>query len=176
MDIQIEIFIVNLIISAIVAFLAVSFRIGKYQEKVDSLKEDKDKHSKKIDTLKTDVDQLLEFKVQTQKFIDNKLFQSNSPLTLTPLGEKLVKESGFKVIFGNVKDDLLNKLEKQNPKTKYDTQEKSRALLDGLLEYEAFKPIKTYAFNTGQDYAQILRAGSILLRNYYFKKHPELKE
>jgi len=40
--------------------------------------------------------------------------------------------------------------------------------------YAAFAPIKSYAFNTGNDFGQILRAGAILLRDYYLDKHPEI--
>lgn len=101
------------------------------------------------------------------------------PLSLTAQGTKLLKASGFKIIFENVKDDLIKRFfEEINPKTMYDTQERARQWMDNLSreDYEPFIPIKSYAFKTGSDYAQILRAGSILLRDYYLEKHPEIKD
>jgi hypothetical protein len=109
------------------------------------------------------------------KFIDNQIYKSKSPLALTELGIKLIKESGFETIFEAEKDNLCEKLSNIHPQTRYDVQEKARALMDELTQYPPFQTIKSYAFDCGQDFAQILRAGSILLRDYYLSKHPEIK-
>lgn len=137
----------------------------------------KDEHGgirKTLGDTKTEVDKLLEFKISAQKFIDSKLYRSDSPLNLTEFGIQLIRDSGFKEIFPSVKDDLVKMLEEKKPKTQYDVQEMARALMDELTEYQAFQPIKTYAFKNGKDHQQILRAGAILLRDYYIIKHPEL--
>jgi hypothetical protein len=170
------IFVINLIVSAIVAVLSVAFLIGKYKEKVDNLEKEKDKNGTKVDDLRSETDKLLEFKVNAQKFMDSKIYQSGSPLKLTDFGQKLVEESGFVTIFGEVRDDLVMKLEEKKPLTQYDVQEIARALMDELTKYSAFQPLKTYAFKNGKDYQQILRAGAILLRDYYLEKHPKINE
>jgi hypothetical protein len=172
----IVVFAVNLILSALVGAAVASYTIGQYKEKVDSLKEDKEKLFTKQELLRTDVDRLLEFKVITQKFLDRNLFESHSPLQLTAVGKELVSASGFKLIFELLKDDLAKKLGALGPKTKYDVQEKALTLMDSLTEYDPFAPIKTYAFNNGKDFGQILRAGAILLRDYYLEKHPEITQ
>lgn len=64
----------------------------------------------------------------------------------------------------------------KNPLTKYDVQEKARSLMDELTGYPAFQPIKTYAFQNGVDFPQILRAGALLLRDYYLSQHPEITQ
>ncbi|HTM63728.1 MAG TPA: hypothetical protein VL360_04440 [Gammaproteobacteria bacterium] len=101
--------------------------------------------------------------------------KTSSPLTLTDFGQELVTESGFQKIFQNEKQHLAHLLEEKHPETKYDTQELARELMDNLRSYPAFVPIKSYAFNEGKDFGQILRAGSILLRDYYLSIHPEIK-
>ena len=148
----------------------------KYNTIVDELKTNKDELQKKIDTLRTDVDKLQEFKTYAQKFIDSVIYKAKSQLQLTEVGKALVQESGFEEIFENVKNDLVKMLEKINPKTKYDIQEKARALMDDLVDYPPFVPIKEYAFKFGKDVGQILRAGAILLRDYYLYIHQEIEK
>lgn len=166
--------LINLAVSALVGAGTAFFTIGRYKEKVDRVISDqKDCDAKRIE-MKSELDRLLEFKVSTQKFIDSKLYTAQSPLNLSALGRSLIEESGFSEIFENVKDDLVAKLEEMKPDSQYDTQEKSRALMDELTDYEPFKPVEKYAFDHGIDLGQILRVGSIPLRDYYFEKHPEI--
>lgn len=170
------ILIISGILSIVVAIVTIFVKMGKYQQKVDDLRENQERIFSKIDTLRTDTDIFKEFKVHVQKFIDQKLYSANSPLQLTELGQKLINESGFSDIFEQVKDDLVRKLQDKNPMTQYDIQEEARELMDSLTDYQPFAPIKIYAFEKGQDFRQILRAGAILLRDYYFSIHKEIKK
>ncbi|MBZ9572259.1 hypothetical protein KJA15_02940 [Patescibacteria group bacterium] len=170
------IFIINLIIAAVIGAITASITIGRYKEKVDNLIQEKDKACTKIEKLRSDVDKLLEFKVNAQKFIDSKIYKTGSRLTLTEFGKTLLRESGFDDIFEREKDNLARKLSVYPNKTKYDIQENARSLMDSLVDYEPFASIKTYAFNKGIDFGQILRAGAIPLRDYYLGTHPEIKE
>lgn len=181
MDKDVVIILINLVVSGCVGFFAASFKIGEYKNKVDTLETNmgKDDHCglrKTTGDIKTEVDKLLEFKTNTQKFIDKNLYKDQSPLSLTEFGKKLVEESGFQNIFLNVREDLASKLSEKNPKTKYDVQEMARSLMDELNDYIAFQPMKTYAFEHGKDYGQILRAGAILLRDYYLDLHKEITQ
>lgn len=171
---EIWLFAINLVLSAVVGVCTAFFTIGKYKEKVDNLKTDHDKHDGKITDMKSELDRLLEFKVNVQKFVDSNIYKNQSPLSLTEYGQKLVDDSGFKEVFENTKDDLVTMLEQQNPSSQYDTQEKARALMDSLTDYAPFELLKKYAFEHGADLGQILRSGAIMLRDYYFEKHPEL--
>lgn len=162
------------VVPTLIALLAVVILFGIYRNKVDRLEKDIEKYEKKIDKLRTDADTLLEFKIQAQKFIDQNIYSNRSPLSLTDYGKSLVNDSGFREIFENTKDDLVTMLEQQHPTSQYDAQEKARALMDGLTEYAPFELIKKYAFEHGADLGQILRAGALLLRDYYFTKHPEI--
>lgn len=168
------VFVLNLVVAGIVGALTASHKIGQYQAKVDRVIQDQKDCDTKRTEMKSELDKLLEFKVSTQKFIDSKLYTAQSPLNLSEFGRTLIKDSGFSDIFEQVKDDLVTMLEDRNPTTQYEVQEKSRALMDELTDYAPFKPIETYAFEHGIDLSQILRAGAILLRDYYFEKHPEI--
>jgi len=174
MDSNYVVLIVNIIISAVVGMGTALFTVGQYKNKVDRMERDFEKLADKKEKLRTDVDKLLEFKTQAQKFIDRSIYKDQSPLSLTDFGEKLVNESGLHDIFNDVKDDLVEMLEEMEPSSQYDTQEKARALMDNLAGYEPFKRVEKYAFDHGKDLNQILRAGAILLRDYYFEKHPEV--
>jgi hypothetical protein len=173
--------LVPIVLSLITGFGVVAL----YKGKVDRLEKDVEKLEKKVDAtrtdceakiamLRTDSDQLLEFKTQAQKFIDKNIYKDQSPLSLTEFGQQMVDDSGFKEIFEQVKDNLVEMLEEQKPDTQYDAQEKARSLMDSLASYQPFKPIEKYAFEHGKDLNQILRAGAILLRDYYITKHPEI--
>jgi len=174
MDSNYIVLIVNLVVSAVVGAGTALFTIGQYKNKVDRMERDLEKMADRKETLRTDVDKLLEFKIQAQKFMDRNIYKDQSPLSLTEFGQKLVNESGLHDIFEDVKDDLVEKLEEMDPMSQYDVQEKARALMDSLDGYEPFKRVEKYAFDHGKDLNQILRAGAILLRDYYFEKHPEI--
>ena len=174
MDSNYGVLIVNLIVSALVGTGSALFVVGQYKNKIDRLEKDFEKITERKDLLRTDVDRLLEFKIQAQKFIDRSIYKDQSPLSLTDFGEELVNGSGLRDVFNEVKDDLVGMLEDMEPASQYDTQEKARALMDNLAGYEPFKRVEKYAFDHGKDLNQILRAGAILLRDYYFEKHPEI--
>ncbi|MDE0243293.1 MAG: hypothetical protein OYG31_01085 [Candidatus Kaiserbacteria bacterium] len=143
---------------------AVNF--SETKKKVDNL-------DNRMSELEKDIVVFKEFKVQTQKFIDSKIFSAKSPLSLTDFGVKLVEESGLEKILKDktVKKDLLQMLEEKQPQTRYDVQEMARELMNGLTEYKPFAPIKDYAYDQGKDFQQILRAGGILLRDTYIEKN-----
>lgn len=104
--------------------------------------------------------------------------KSNSPIVLNDRGKKLVEESGFKEIYESIKDELIRKIEEKKPHFRYDVQGASILVLYELraIDYEPFNRIKTYCFNNGVEYSEVLSAGSILLRDYYLEKHPEIKD
>jgi outer membrane murein-binding lipoprotein Lpp len=174
MDSNYGVLIINLIVSAVVGTGTALFTIGQYKNKLDRMEKDVEKLAERKEALRTDVDKLIEFKTQAQKFIDRSIYKDQSPLSLTEFGEELVNDSGLKDVFDDIKDDLAGMLEEMEPTSQYDVQEKARALMDSLAGYEPFRRVEKYAFDHGKDLNQILRAGAILLRDYYFEKHPEL--
>lgn len=164
-------------VSLVIAVLGVYGMLSKYREKVDQLEKREEKTQGKIDALRSDVDRLLTKVGSLEKSIDsmNRLAQSHSPLALTTGGKKLVEDSGFMILFDKIKDELADKLEDEGPSSQYDVQEKARRILSwDMIDDERFEPIKDWAYKNGKDFDQILRLGSIPLRDYYFEKHPEI--
>ena len=161
-------------LSLVTALVTTAVVLGRYREKVAKLEKDRDRLLDKVDGIREDLAGFREWKVYATKFIDDKIYTSKSPLSLTDFGKRLLEENGFWPIFEERKDDLVSKLEKMNPTTQYEVQEKARELMDSLTKYEPFRPIEQSAFDTGSDFGQILRAGAIPLRDYYFLKHSEI--
>jgi len=115
----------------------------------------------------------------SNKILDVDVFDCMCPLSLSYIGINLLDGSGFKTIFEEVKDKLNARIEvKYAPKTKYDVQEGAYRFMAGhsTCEHTPFNALKKYAYEKGKDYSQILRAGSILVRDYYLEKHSEIKE
>ena len=139
--------------------------IGKMEVKVEAV-------DFRMQKMERDVAIIKEFKKNTEKFIDHSLYRGRSPLSLTDDGEKLVRDSGLQDVLNDEKmqSDLLGMLKKKNPETRYDIQETAREMMDGLSNHDYFRNVKEYAFENGKDVRQILRAGSIILRDVYIEK------
>ena len=167
---------VSVVLSVGGAVAASFLTMGKYKEKVDRLEKDVEKLTAKAETVRSDVDKMITAVGSLEKNIDklSGFSQSHSPISLTEKGQKVIDDSGFSQIFENVKEDLLKDLEKQNPRSQYDAQEKARMMLGSMTDDKRFRSVEKWAYENGEDFAQILRAGAIPLRDYYFKKHPEI--
>jgi len=157
--------------------VATSFlTLGKYKEKVDQL-EGRDKENRKDIKELTKSVAVLDERVQNiQKSIDNlaKSAQSHSPVQLTDKGWKMVKESGAYEIFEKNKDKYLAELESQEPRSQYDVQDKAYRIMSNKFNAKEFESIQPWAFNNGKTVDEIVRILGYPLRDYYFKKHPEI--
>lgn len=123
-----------------------------------------------IEVLKNLCEQILEI---------NKEDSPPKPLTLNKQGRFLIKDSGFEEIFETCKDQLVERVRvKWDPETKYDVQDRAQEFMfyHSSDNKSPFVVLKTYAYKNGKDYSKILKAGGILLRDYYLEKHPEIKE
>ena len=167
---------VSVALSVTGAIFASLLTMGKYKEKIDRLEKDVEKSSNRLEVLRSDVDKMLAAVSSLEKNVDklSGYSQSHSPIRLTEKGQKAIDDSGFSQVFDNIKDDLLKSLEKENPRSQYDVQEKARMMLGSMTDDKRFRSVEKWAYDNGEDFAQILRAGAIPLRDYYFKKHPEI--
>jgi len=107
--------------------------------------------------------------------ISNKIRQRNSPVSLTPYAEQILKDIEFYKIFNLIKDELCKRLDEFKLHTKYDVQEMSDFLMKKLRDDEIFIPLKQAAFAKGYNLDEILSAASIPLRDYYLSLHSEIK-
>src|SRR3989344_5431371 len=100
-----------------------------------------------------------------------RIIQATSPLNLTDYGKQLVRESGFVKLLQDNRDLILNWMKEMNPKNQYDAQEFSRKALLDHKDEALLQPLKDYAFQHGEtSFEQILRAGSIVLRDETIKE------
>lgn len=101
----------------------------------------------------------------------------NKVLDLNQEELDLLAESNFQDIFEEVKEDLLKKFsELYDPQTRYDVQDDTRKFMVGFAKknYAPFLPLKKFAYENGTVYTKILKGGSIMLRDLYLQKHPEI--
>lgn len=176
MDANTIISVISIVVSVITAIFSAALIFGKYKEKVDQLEKKFDKIENKAEGLRSDVDRMISTINGLQKSIDKitDVAQSHSPISLTEKGEKLVEDSGFNKIFKEYKDDLVKRLHRLKPRSQYDVQEKARMMMSDMIDDERFRSIEGWAYDNGEDFAQIMRAGSIKLRDYYFEKYPDI--
>lgn len=145
-------------------------------EKVEQLEKREEKSQTKLDQLCSDmaVQQSVTANLQRSVDKDSGVAQAHSPLALTDKGWKLVRDSGAYVIYDAIKDELVDELELQNPRSRYDVQEKARWMMGQKFEDERFSQVEDWAYEHGEDFLQILRSLGLPLRDYYFEKHPEV--
>ncbi|HEY6737052.1 MAG TPA: hypothetical protein VI322_05035 [Candidatus Saccharimonadia bacterium] len=94
-----------------------------------------------------------------------------SPLKVTPFGEKLLVESGFKDIIDANADRLVESVKSRGPKTNYDIQEAAFATIRELIEKSdpLLTPIKSYAFNNGLELDLMVPPAAVTLRDEVMK-------
>lgn len=192
--------VISIALSVGGGIIATLFTLGKYREKVDQLEkykakvdaletantkltekvaqleEREKKANEKLDSVRSDVDKMMSQMGGLEKRVDSftNVAQSHSPLALTDKGWALVKDSGAYEIYDTIKDELVAELELQNPRSRYDVQEKARWMMGQKFEDDRFSQVEDWAYEHGEDFLQILRSLGLPLRDYYFEKHPEV--
>lgn len=106
-----------------------------------------------------------------------------SPLKLSESGKILLKKSTVDKIVGENIEDLILKIEELKLSTAYDVQDKSFLVLAEfvLRTSNLEKEIKDFVFNNpvvekrNIGFRDVIYVGSLLLRDEYLKRHPELE-
>lgn len=160
MDKNLVITICGVILNAVVAFVVVSNKIGKYQNKVDNLEKQSDKNEKGLQDVRDKA-----IACETALKEREPLTRRKSPVELTGRGQKILEESnGMKFVDENYLE-LKNLVEASNPATSYDIQELSRQIIDDLKNDSRLNPIKDYLFKEGLELDDIVVVLGIYLRN-----------
>lgn len=165
MDVNIVTTFIGILISGISGLAAASWRIGKYQQIVDSLKADVDRQKSQISKLERDL-------VRCETIIDErtvnsaqKYVKSESPASLTDEGSRLLKVSGAEKFILDNQAELIDKIREKEPKTAYDVQEIARAIVGSYQNKPQFIPLKNYAFQTGLELSNIILVAGVFLRD-----------
>lgn len=96
----------------------------------------------------------------------NAPIKSQSPLSLSDVGEKYLQESGLKKYIDDNSPTLLNTCQTKKNTNAYEVQEYIFRLFDGLeFPPEIDKKLKTYAFEAGLSMEVLRRIGAIYFRD-----------
>lgn len=115
---------------------------------------------------------------------DKNLIQSNSPITLTQIGESLLTESNGREFVDSFKEKLITELESKKPQTQLDVENQARVVLNLQTNSSEFNKVKEYIYNNpvykannvNVNISLIIYLMAIYLRDKYFDIHPELKK
>lgn len=165
LDVEITFYIINVVLTIIVTVVTASFYMGKYQNKVDSLEKKveglekkSEDHSTKITKCETIIDERTQNLAQT-------LTKRKSPLSLSPKGEQLLKESASDKFILENQAELVEKIRIRSPKTAYDVQEYTKEAIVSMKDDDRFNKLKEYAFKEGIDIDGIFIVMGIYLRD-----------
>ncbi|MGE3278509.1 MAG: hypothetical protein AB7J40_01755 [Candidatus Altimarinota bacterium] len=129
----------------------------KRVEKIEGLAE-------KVVSLTTKVDLIY------QNTNPNAPLRSNSPLSLTKIGEQILLAVDAENIFSKYSDRMISEVEKMSPNNAYDIQQASldvaRTKMIDLLDSKELSLIKQEAFNRGILVEDVMSVFGYLLRNH----------
>src|SRR6185436_16411964 len=78
---------------------------------------------------------------------EQNLLQAASPLNLTPMGTKLLTDSGFISVFENNRNAFFNFINSETPRTKLDVELSAIKAVLLLFDKEFMNPVKIYLYN-----------------------------
>jgi predicted RNase H-like nuclease (RuvC/YqgF family) len=157
--------VINLVIGFIAGFVGVAIAIGEYKNRVKSLEDKIEKLDKEVKQNSTD---LTEYKTKLEErtaSYSSRLTKRKSPVSLTEIGEDLLKRSGSDKFVTDNKNELIEKIKYLKPQTAYDVQIDAKSVVEALRDEERFKTFKDYAFKEGIELEDIFIVMSIFLRD-----------
>lgn len=162
------------------------YRLGRFRQRFDTMDNTINSFGSEIKTIGQSVGKnTVVLKSVTTvlrlKFRDmDGLFESNSPVSLSDIGEAALVESGGKEYIDNNLNALLLEMEEEDLETALDVQDFSTSLLILKTEDKEFNKIKTFVYNNpvykgiSISIVQIVKVMAIYLRDKYLEKHPNL--
>lgn len=97
---------------------------------------------------------------------EKKLFNSSSPIQLTPKGDVILRESGLRAYLDNIKSNLLRACEDKRDSNPYEVQQCIFDLFDSMqFDPEFNNELKKYAYESGIEMDILRRVGAIYFRD-----------
>jgi len=98
--------------------------------------------------------------------------QTYSPISLTDLGKKYLKDIGFIEVFNQNCDDFYGYIESEKSTSDYDIENAAIRSVSVLFDKEYFQPVKEYLYNhPKEDKSELLKVAGIYVRDRYQDKH-----
>lgn len=138
--------IISVLTSGITAFAIISYRMGRYSEKIDQL--EKCNLNTRLSTLE-----------------GRQLTKRNSPVDLTENGNNVLNDSSGKSFIDDNYNELKGKVESKSPTNSYDIQEFSKHVIQEIQDDVRMDPVKEYLFKEGMEIQDIIEVLGIYLRN-----------
>lgn len=174
----------------LVACVKITLFVVNYRQRLQKVEQDCSGISNldvKISQLLTKVDKITTHLLTNDKELDPRIFQANSPIELSELGQRILRDIGGKQYVDDNLSILIDYMEQRDFKSGLDVQNYTEVLLAEESDKEAFTPIKNYIFQNpvykiDEDKTITLHLNlciniiSIYLRNKYFEKYPDLKK
>jgi hypothetical protein len=95
-----------------------------------------------------------------------------SPLSLTERGSSLLVDSGAERFVDEHFDELMEGVNRLNPKTAYDIQEDAKKVIEGLQADDRINPIKEFLFEDGSTLEELVAVMGIYLRDKILAQRP----
>jgi len=142
------------------AIIASLIFIGRKLQTLDSLKKEVD------DNIRPDLKDVRE-RFATLEGKSSALFQTHSPISLTPKGEQYLKESGLKVYIDEHQDDLMEECGlNKKMETPYDVQQVAFEFFsEHDFPQDVEDKVKTYAYEQGVSLEALRRTAGIYFRD-----------
>ncbi len=159
------ILLVDIVIGGFAGFLAATFKMGEYTQKINylenrvaELEKDHKTFSKDLTECSTKID-------ERTSAGSSSLTKRKSPISLNEKGEDILKRSGSdKFVLENQKE-LVQKIKEKNPTTAYDVQEYARTVVESLQNEQRFIPFKDFVYKEGFPLSHIFTVMSLYLRD-----------
>ncbi|MEE9441513.1 MAG: hypothetical protein V3V99_02455 [candidate division Zixibacteria bacterium] len=152
--------IAGVVISALIALLISSFRIGIYKNKVDNACDD-------LKEVKTELREVRDMAVSCTTSLKERepLVSRGSPIDLSDRGKIVLADSGGKKFIDENFEEFKSKLEMTHPETAYDVQEAAKLVIEGIKDDKRLNFIKDYLFREGMAIEDMIIVLGIYLRN-----------
>jgi len=152
-------------ISALIAFIVSSMKIGEYKTKVDTACTDIAKLEQQARELSTELTKCSTKIDERTRSYASTLTKVESPVSLSNMGKDLVSRSGADKFVLDNQTDLIDKIRTKTPHSAYDVQTFAREVVEEIQNESRFKPLKDFAFKEGLDLDPIFIVMGIYLRD-----------
>jgi len=114
----------------------------------------------------------LDIKLTNKFFLDSRT--KRSPYHPDVAGKKLLQDSGWNEIYKNIKEEIFNWIDKEDPKTLYDVEKIVFYVLHNNKDDERFTPLKEYVVNNPEiDLSAIFVVASWVVRDEYWESRKQ---
>lgn len=167
-------------------------RIGTLDSRIDTLDSRIDSLDGRIDSMGDNLSDISRWIMKLDPSTIDTLAMKHSPRRMTAAGLQLYEISGAKNALENNVEYFLEELQKINPSTPFDVEDKAFDVLMKNLSMPLFNPIKNYIYyqpdkvtlktESGEDVTvtlslmAIVKLMSLELRDRYLAAHPEIED